>query len=77
MRLGDTVAPFELQAGEDLELRVFVDRNVIEVFANERQAVVASHPYARKNVAVSLFSEGGDVQVTDVRCCKMNSIYTR
>ncbi|MEZ6077347.1 MAG: GH32 C-terminal domain-containing protein [Pirellulaceae bacterium] len=45
LRLGDTVAPFELQAGEDLELRVFIDKNVIEVFANERQAVVASHPY--------------------------------
>ncbi|MCC7337116.1 MAG: GH32 C-terminal domain-containing protein [Pirellulaceae bacterium] len=77
LRLGDTVAPFELQAGEDLELRVFIDKNVIEVFANERQAVVASHPYDRKNVAVSLFSKGGDVHVTNVRCWKMNSIYTR
>ena len=76
LRLGDTVAPFELQAGEDLELRIFIDKNVIEVFANERQAAVASHAYAGENVAVSLFSKGGDVQVINVQGWKMNSIYT-
>ena len=32
-------APFALASGEDLELDVFVDRSVIEVFANGRQAI--------------------------------------
>ena len=32
-------APFRLAAGEVLELRVFIDRSVIEVFANGRQSL--------------------------------------
>ena len=32
--------PFELKAGEPLKLRVFVDKSVVEVFANGRQAVM-------------------------------------
>ncbi len=32
-------APFALEDGEQLELSVFVDRSVIEVYANERQAI--------------------------------------
>ncbi len=32
-------APFELQDGERLKLRVFVDKSVVEVFANGRQAI--------------------------------------
>ena len=75
LRLGETVAPFELRAGEDLELRVFIDKNMIEVFANDRQALVASHNYASGNLGVSLFSTGGDVLVPQVRSWKMKSIY--
>lgn len=33
-------APFRLDEDEDLRLNVFVDRSVVEVYANERQAVV-------------------------------------
>ena len=32
-------APFRLAEGEALELRVFIDRSVIEVFANRRQCL--------------------------------------
>ena len=44
IRVGDTEAPFsvtELDENEDLVLRVFVDKYLIEVFVNDRQAVVA------------------------------------
>ena len=37
-------APFHLVAGEPLELRVFIDRSVIEVFANRRQSVYPTRP---------------------------------
>lgn len=46
LRVGDTEAPFaaaDLPAGEDVELRVFVDKYLVEVFANDRQAVLAAH----------------------------------
>ncbi len=42
---GDTSAPFavaDLPPGEDLELRVFIDKYLVEVFANDRQAVVST-----------------------------------
>ncbi len=53
-------APFELHAGEPLRLRVFVDRSVVEVFANDRQAVMRRvYPTRPDSVAVQLFSWGG------------------
>ena len=45
LRVGDTEAPFllsELDEGEDLVLRIFIDKYLVEVFVNERQAVVAA-----------------------------------
>jgi beta-fructofuranosidase len=40
-------APFKLKEGERLELRVFVDKSVVEVFANARPLPGASTPHAR------------------------------
>ena len=42
LRVGKVNAPFELKEGEDLTLRVFIDKNLVEVFANDRQAAVAA-----------------------------------
>jgi sucrose-6-phosphate hydrolase SacC (GH32 family) len=45
MRLGGTEAPFaveDLPPGEDLELRIFIDKYLVEVFVNGRQAMVAA-----------------------------------
>lgn len=45
LRLGDTEAPFavdDLPAGEDVDLRIFIDKYVVEVFVNDRQAVAAT-----------------------------------
>jgi sucrose-6-phosphate hydrolase SacC (GH32 family) len=46
LRVGTTDAPFavaDLPEGEDVALRIFIDRYLVEVFANDRQAVVAAH----------------------------------
>ena len=46
LRVGTTEAPFSvtsLPEGEDVELRIFVDKYLVEVFANDRQAVLAVH----------------------------------
>ena len=56
--------PFELKEGERLKLRVFVDKSVVEVFANSRQAVMRRvYPSRPDSVGVSLFSIGGTTQV--------------
>ena len=44
--VGDTEAPFavaDLPAGEDVELRIFVDKYLVEVFVNGRQAAVNAY----------------------------------
>jgi len=56
------VAPFELQAGEDLNLRIFIDRALVEVFINERQAVVQSQLHKPEDVGICLYSRGGDIK---------------
>ncbi len=57
--------PFELKAGEPLQLRVFVDKSVVEVFADDRQAVMRRiYPTRKDSTGVVLFSRGGPCKVT-------------
>jgi sucrose-6-phosphate hydrolase SacC (GH32 family) len=77
LKVGKVEAPFELKKGEDLVLRVFIDKNFVEVFANDRQAAVAAaDKYVQEKTSVSLFSKGGDTVVNRVRSWKMKSIYS-
>jgi len=75
LQVGTVHAPFELKQGEDLTLRVFVDKNLVEVFANDRQAAVSAVTYVPENRAVRLFSAGGDVTVKEFKAWKMKSAY--
>ncbi|MCY2994469.1 MAG: GH32 C-terminal domain-containing protein [Planctomycetota bacterium] len=75
LTVGYVQPPFELRENEDLTLRIFVDKSMVEVFANDRQAAVAWHDYSPERLHVSLFSKGGDVTVRSVRAWRMNSIY--
>ncbi len=63
--------PFELAAGETLKLRVFVDKSVVEVFANDRQAVMRRIYPSRDSVGVVLFSNGGPTKVTTLKAWEM------
>ncbi len=67
--------PLELGSGETLKLRVFVDRSVVEVFANEgRQAVMRRiYPSRRDSLGLRLFSRGGESRVASVRCWQMSA----
>lgn len=63
LQVGDTTAPFavaDLPEGEDLELRVYIDKYLVEVFANDRQAVVAAdvEGWRRKQRGVALYAYG-------------------
>ena len=56
--------PLTLMQGERLKLRVFVDRSVVEVFANSRQAVARRiYPARADSVGVRLFSRGAQAHV--------------
>ncbi|MCF7674072.1 MAG: GH32 C-terminal domain-containing protein [Akkermansiaceae bacterium] len=75
LKVGTVRAPFELKDGEDLLLRVFIDKNLVEVFANDRQAAVSTVKYSPENLGVSLFSQGGDCVVKQFESWKMKSIH--
>ncbi len=64
-------APFELKTGESLVLRVFVDKSVIEVFANDRQAIGRQVFPKLGGRGVKLFAKGGEAQVAIVRAWEM------
>ena len=54
-------APFRLDEGEELHLDVFVDKSIIEVYANERQAI-ARHIYpSGKNPGCAVIGEAKSV----------------
>ena len=67
-------APLELEADEALDLRIFLDKELVEVFANERQALVARHEREPGDVGIELFSEGSAIQAA-VKGWLMRSIY--
>ena len=56
-------APLKLEEDEKLKLRVFVDNSVVEVYANDKQAV-SRRIYPKKNgTGITLFSNGGNINV--------------
>ncbi|MDE3001456.1 MAG: glycoside hydrolase family 32 protein, partial [Gemmatimonadota bacterium] len=52
--------PLDLAPGEPLVLRIFLDRSILEVFANRRQCVTQRiYPTRTDSMGVSLFARGG------------------
>lgn len=65
-------APFALRPGELLKLRVFVDKSVVEIFANDRQAIGRRvYPVRHDSVGVSLFAHGGAARFQRVHAWEM------
>jgi len=74
LAMGEIKPPFELKKDEDLNLRIFLDKSMVEVFVNERQGAVYMQQHDKENVGISLFSKGGDI-TAKVKGWKMKSIY--
>jgi beta-fructofuranosidase len=75
LHIGKINPPFELKDGEDLVLRIFIDKNLVEVFANDRQAAAVSHKTIRKNPNIKIFTKDKDLFVNEIHAWKMKSIY--
>ena len=57
-------APFQLADGEPLKLHIFLDRSVLEVFANTRQCLTQRiYPTRPDSLGVSIFASGGPIVV--------------
>lgn len=65
-------APLELKNGEPLILRIFVDKSIVEVFANDRQAIGRMVYPTLGGKGISLFSEGGNIEATSVKVWELS-----
>ncbi len=69
-------APVYLDINEPLKLRVFIDKSVVEVFVNGKQALaVRVYPSLSTSVGVSLRSQGQDIELKSLEAWQMKSIY--
>ena len=68
-------APFELKQGELLEITMFLDRSVLEVFVNDRQCITQRiYPTRSDSLGTRLFSVGGSVHVKSIDVWDMHGI---
>ena len=72
LTVGSDSAPLPLPAGGSLDVRIFVDGSVIEVFANRRVAMVA-RLYGLSG-GLSLFSEGGATRASTLDVWELKPI---
>jgi beta-fructofuranosidase len=69
-------APVYLEDDEPLQLRIFIDRSVVEVFVNGKQCVsVRVYPGREDSLGVSLRSQGQESLLRSLDAWQMKNIY--
>ena len=69
-------APIYMEINEPLKLRVFIDKSVVEVFVNGKQALaVRVYPSLSSSVGVSLRAQGQETELKSLEAWQMKSIY--
>lgn len=69
-------APLALDEGESLELRVFLDGSVVEVFANRRTCFASRiYPSRADSLGVAFFAQGGTARLRSLDIWEMESIW--
>ncbi len=70
------LGPLYLEEGEPLKLRIFIDRSVVEVFANGHQCLtVRVYPSREDSRGVSVFARGSEAKVISLTAYHMQSIW--
>lgn len=70
----EQVAPLTLPPGEPLRLRVFIDRSILEVFANDRQCLTQRiYPTRADSLGIVLIARGGTARATSVEAWDMHA----
>ena len=69
-------APVYLEPDEPLQLRIFIDRSVVEVFVNGKQCLaVRVYPGREDSLGVSLRAQGQEAQLKSLDAWQMKNIY--
>ncbi|MEE8045499.1 MAG: GH32 C-terminal domain-containing protein, partial [Dehalococcoidia bacterium] len=70
------IGPLDIDDDQPVELRIFVDRSIVEVFANGRQCLtLRAYPDRDDSVGVSLFARGGSAKFTDIEAWQMECVW--
>jgi beta-fructofuranosidase len=70
------IGPLDVADGEPVELRIFVDRSIVEVFANDRQCLtLRAYPDRDDSLGVSLFARGGSATFSGIQAWRMESVW--
>jgi beta-fructofuranosidase len=66
----------DLHEGEMCQLHIFLDRSVVEVFANGRLAITSRvYPARQDSLGVQVFARDGDITVKQVNAWQLGSIW--
>jgi beta-fructofuranosidase len=69
-------APLTLGPDEPLRLRIFLDRSVLEVFANERVSITSRiYPTRADSLGVALLAEGGEARLNALDAWQVHPIW--
>ena len=61
-------APFVLEKGEKVSLKIFLDKSMIEVFANDRQCITqVIYPTLKDAVHVQVFAEDAPIAIEELK----------
>lgn len=64
--------PLALEPDEPLSLRIYIDRSVLEVFANDRQCLTQRiYPFRDDSRQVRVFAEGGQVTARNIKAWRL------
>lgn len=70
------IAPIDIGDDDLVEMRIFVDKSIVEIFVNERQwLTLRAYPDRDDSVGVSLFARGGSATFSDIEAWRMESIW--
>lgn len=75
LRMGAAEAPLsiaDLPPGEDLRIRLFLDRYVVELFVNDRQAMIASYDDWKAHRTLSAFTVGAPTVLKKIESWKLH-----
>ena len=65
-------APFTLKNGEKVHLRIFLDKSMLEVFANGRQCITqVLYPTQKDAIGVQIFTDDAPIKVESIKAWKL------
>jgi beta-fructofuranosidase len=75
---GECAVPVELAAGESLELHIFLDRSVLEIFCNSGRTCLTTRIYPQQpdSLGISVFARSGAAVLKAIDIWALGSIWT-